>query len=55
LVFQPFFGARNPYFVLEIFGVTLGWSNRYKDQDIVANGVTPDTNSQHPGWEPLIL
>jgi len=38
----------------------LGWSIRYEDQGIGANGGTLDTNSRHlsmprhSGWEPLL-
>jgi len=35
---------------MKIFGGTLGWSNKYKDQEILTNGGTPGTNSLYPGW-----
>jgi len=52
--FSTFFGSRHPYLVMKIFGGTLSFFPRFKDQVMFKIGGNPDTSSRHASWEPLI-
>ena len=58
--FPTFRGSRHPCSVMQIFGGTPRWSNRFKDQGTVLICGTSDISSQHPcvprhpSWESLV-